>query len=472
MSATLRISGLLALFALGCNGPGSKVGRGGTGGAGPADTGGSSGGSATGGSTGGSKGTGGSIETGGSPGTGGAQGGEGGRDAAAADAAQDARAGAEAPVASGSFPKVDTFDVEACHDLDIAVGHTVVGVATNPGVANFYGKDGKLAYKTQPFPGAAVGDAHISWDESSKRFFFSTLQAKGGDAAWISVSTDETGKSWTPPAKVMGPTSLDNPQLVVTSDKVALLVFDCVFTMDKSAVLEANGQPIPSVKNCGIKHTDQTYAVDYGPTVPATAYFAVMSDDAHFNWISVEGTPKAGNVKLTQHMVALSKPFTRIPAFPGVTAFGGMVTRNSGNMAEWNAGHLWWSQSGKCGADVCPRMFEVNTETGVARDFDFALPGFTLWSCAPGLDKDGNMFALMAQTNSTTPVSLAVGGMTAAGGMIKPQTVWKGTGDFPAPQFGDFFDAAQDPVDGTVWAVGNYAANGKCGARVVHVAAQ
>jgi hypothetical protein len=270
----------------------------------------------------------------------------------------------------------------------------------------------------------------------------------------------------------MGPTNLDNPQLVVTSDKVSLLVFDCVYTMDKAAVLAANGQPLASISTCGIKHTDQTYAVDYGTSVPATAYFAVMSDASHFNWVSVEGTPKAGNVKMTQHPVALSRPFTPIPAFPGVMAFGGMVTRNSGNMAEWHAGHLWWSQSGRCGADVCPRMFDVNTETGVLRDFDLAMPGTTLWSAAPGIDKDGNMFALMAQTNASTPISLAVGGMTREGALIPPQSAWKGTGTFPAPQFGDFFDAAQDPMDGSVWAVGNYAAGGDCGARVVHITAQ
>src|SRR6185369_5673595 len=151
--------------------------------------------------------------------------------------------------------------------------------------------------------------------------------------------------------------------------------------------------------------------------------------------------------------VALAKPITRVPAFPGVNAFGDQLTRNSGNMAEWHNGHLWWSQSGKCATGVCPRMFDVNTATGAFRDFDFAMPGTTLWSCAPGIDKDGNMFALMAQTNATTPLSLAVGGMTTAGALLPPQTVWKGTGLFPAPEFGDFFDAAQDPVDGTVWAV-------------------
>jgi hypothetical protein len=455
---------LVSFFCAGvlaCNGPG----RGASG-----DAGGTPGGDGDGGSGGG--GTGERGMGGASAGRGGG-GGSSARDAAPElDAAADARTAADAPVTSGGFPAIETFDVEACHDLDIAAGPTVVGVATNPGVVNFYTKKGALAYKTEPFPGAGMGDAHLSWDQSSRRFFFSTLQAKGGDAAWLAVSTDETGKTWSPPARVMGPTDLDNPQLVVTSDKVSLLVFDCVYTMDKDAVIAANGKPIASTSSCGIKHTDQTYAVDYGPDVPATAYFAVMSDDAHFNWITVEGTPKAGNVKLTQHMVALSRPFTRIPAFPGVTAYGGMVTRNSGNMAEWHAGHLWWSQSGKCGADVCPRLFDVNTETGVLRDFDLALPGNVLWSCAPGIDKDGNMFALMAQTSASTPLSLAVGGMTTGGKLIAPQTVWKGTATFPAAEFGDFFDAAQDPVDGTVWALGNYAANGKCGARVVHITAQ
>jgi hypothetical protein len=419
--------------------------------------------------TGGSAGAGGAV--GGASGSGG-RGGAGGASAPDTGVPDVAMAPPDVAPGSARFPKVDSFDVDACHDLDIAVGPTVVGVATNPGVANFYMKSGALAYKTNPFPGAGVGDAHISWDHSSRRFFFSTLQNKGGDAAWIAVSTDETGKAWTTPARVMGPTSLDNPQLVVTSDKVALLVFDCIYTMDKQAVMTANGQPIPSTSSCGIKHTDQTYAVDYGPDVPATAYFAVMSDDAHFNWITVEGTPKAGNVKMTQHMVAVSTPFKRIPAFPGVTAYGGLVTRNSGNMAEWHAGHLWWSQSGKCGAgglDVCPRLFDVDTATGVLRDFDFALPGAALWSCAPGLDKDGNMYALMAHSNAATPLGLAVGGMTNTGAMIPPQPVMKGVGTFPAEQFGDFFDAAQDPVDGTVWAVGNYAASGKCGARVVHI---
>jgi hypothetical protein len=474
---------LVVAFVAGCNpsngrgtaaagGTAGGTSTGGTGG--PGGTGGAAG-AATGGS-GGTAGTGGAGTGGGGAGTGGGEGradggGRGPSDArVAADAAVD-RAAPAGDLPAGKLPRVDTFDVDACHDLDIAVGPSVVGVATNPGVANFYMKSGALAYKTTPFPGASVGDAHISYDASAKRFFFSTLQSRNGmDGAFISVSADDTGRTWSAPARVMGPTDLDNPQLVVTSDKVCLLVFECVYTMDKSAVL-AGGASIPSVSSCGIRHTDQTYGVDYGPQVPSTCYFAVMSDDQHFNWISVDGTPAGGDVKLVQHPTALATRFTRVPAFPGVTAFGGLVTRNSGNLAEWFGGHLWWSQSGRCGADVCPRMFEVDTATGTLTDFDVGLPGFTLWSAAPGIDKDGNMYALMAQSNATTPLSLAVAGVTAGGAKIPPQTVFKGTGTFPAEQFGDFFDAAQDPVDGTVWGVGNYAKNGACGARVVHVTA-
>jgi hypothetical protein len=50
--------------------------------------------------------------------------------------------------------------------------------------------------------------------------------------------------------------------------------------------------------------------------------------------------------------------------------------------------------------------------------------------------------------------------------------VVKGTGLFPADEFGDFFAASQDPTDGSVWAIGNYAKNGTCGAQVVHIVAQ
>jgi len=105
-------------------------------------------------------------------------------------------------------------------------------------------------------------------------------------------------------------------------------------------------------------------------------------------------------------------------------------------------------------------------------DFDFSLPGSTLWSCATGFDKDGNVFGIMAQANATTPLGIAVGGMTNTGALIPPQNVVMGTGVFPPSDFGDFWAASQDPADGTVWGVGHFAKNGACGARVVHIIPQ
>jgi hypothetical protein len=391
----------------------------------------------------------------GPPATGGASGtaglaGTGGRGGAADAGRRDGRVADAPSVAdtrpgSAAFPRVTAFDVDACHDLDIAVSPTLVAVATNPGLLAFYNKNGTLAFRVQPFMGPSIGDAHVVWDQSSRRWFFSTLQSRNGDGAFVYASLDETGRRFTPDARLAGVTDLDNPQLVVTTDKVSMLVFDNVYTMDKATVMAGQTPELPSIKSGPIQHTDQTYGVDYGAEVPSTAYFTVMSDNSHFNWISVDGTFKGGNVVLTQHKLAVSRPFTAIPPFPGVTAFGNRVTRNSGNLGMWDRGRIVWSQSGRCGADVCPRVFLVDTTANTMVDFDLALPGNVLWSAATGFDRDGNLFALMAQSSGTTPLGLAVGGYSNGGALIPPQPVVKGTGLFPAEEFGDFFAASQDP---------------------------
>jgi hypothetical protein len=224
--------------------------------------------------------------------------------------------------------------------------------------------------------------------------------------------------------------------------------------------------------NCGIKHDDQTYGVDYGPNVPSTCYFTVMADASHFNYVTVDGTPAANNVMMQQHQLAVTG-FKEVSPFPGVTAFGGAVTRASGALGMWNGNHLVWSRTGMCGTDICARVFDVDTQAGSLKNYDFTVAGSSMWSATVGLDSSNNIFTLIAQTSSTIPISLAVGGVSASGAVIKPQIVQQGNGAFPADQFGDFFASSQDPVDGSVWAVGNYASgSNKCGARVVHIVAK
>jgi hypothetical protein len=105
-------------------------------------------------------------------------------------------------------------------------------------------------------------------------------------------------------------------------------------------------------------------------------------------------------------------------------------------------------------------MFDVDTTSEAVKDFEFTVAGASLWSAAPTADFAGNMWTLLAQVSPTTAPSLAVAGMSAAGVRTEPKIVFQGTApDVTAQQggdWGDFFDCAQDPLDGSAWCIGNY----------------
>jgi hypothetical protein len=126
-------------------------------------------------------------------------------------------------------------------------------------------------------------------------------------------------------------------------------------------------------------------------------------------------------------------------------------------------------------------MFHVRTDTGDETDFDFSVPDVYVWSGAPGVDKNGNMWTLMSESSTSLNPSLAVGGYSAAGKKTEPQIAFRGTmPDVTKSTFGDwgdFFACDQDPADGTVWCIGNY--GGKPGrnncptpSKIVHITPQ
>jgi hypothetical protein len=125
-------------------------------------------------------------------------------------------------------------------------------------------------------------------------------------------------------------------------------------------------------------------------------------------------------------------------------------------------------------------MFHVRTDANTESDFDFAAPNQYVWSAAPGVDKNGNMWALMSESSTSLNPSLAVGGYSAGGMKTEPQIVFKGTmPDVTGTTFGDwgdFFACDQDPTDGSVWCIGNYggaAVNGcPTPAKLVHITTQ
>jgi hypothetical protein len=478
-------TGLALGMLMGCQQSGSNAGGTGAGGS-RAGSGGSGGRGGTGGTAGGMGATGGGVSTGGAGATGGAAtGGAGGSAGGGATGGSPVEPPRDAPptgsdvgaadVPSGpvAFPQVTSFDSEACHDLDIAVSPTLVGVATNPGVVYFYDKTGKLSHKVAPYPGGSVGDSHLVWDDSSKRWFFSSLQGDGGS---IAVSRDETGRTWTAPAVVMTDPDMDNPNLGVTADKVILQNYGCLYTMDKDVVMAGTSRTLTPMRNCGLSRDDQIYGVDNGSPVPSTAYFVdLASGRRSLNWISVEGTPKAGNVVVTPHMLPV-KTIVQYPVFPGVPQPGGTRLRNSGVCAEWHAGTLAWAKGVKCGELACARAFVVDTGANTLREFDFSLPELNVWSAAPGIDRKGNVWFYMAVSSETKQLSLALAGVSAGGAVIPPKIVVNGTAPMDAGSFGDFFDGAQDPADGSVWFVGHYGtpkpSGSFCMSRVAHVVAE
>jgi hypothetical protein len=352
-----------------------------------------------------------------------------------------------------AFPKVDVFEADACHDLDIAVGPTLVATATNSGHMVFYKKDGTQDH-VHDFS-AGCGDQHIQWDDASQRWFLSVMNC--GPHVLVFASLDPQGQQWTPTLTVTLTSGLDDVQLSVTTDKVLLENADCVFPLDKSVVLAGKTAALTPTGSCGIARQEQVWAVHSGHPEPSTAYYCTMSDDGHLNWISVDGT--GTNIKVQQHPTPISG-FTTFPVGPGIPQPGGTKLRASGALGMWHNNELWCSFVDQCQGMSCQRMFHVRTDKNTETDFDFSAPNVFVWSGSPGIDKNGNMWTLMSESSTTLNPSLAVGGLSASGTRTDPRIVFQGTmPDVTGATFGDwgdFFACDQDPTDGSVWCIGNY----------------
>lgn len=135
----------------------------------------------------------------------------------------------------------------------------------------------------------------------------------------------------------------------------------------------------------------------------------------------------------------------------------------------WNAGHLAWSHTEGCGTVSCGRMFDIETASGTVTQYDLGIPGTFVWSAAPGIDSLGNTSVIMSEMVPSTQPGLAVGGRSATGQIVMPGVVVSGVEPYAADRWGDYFAAAQDPVDGSLWMTGMYAAAGNYGIAVVHV---
>jgi hypothetical protein len=504
-TTSLRWSALVMVLplSLACGAATKGAGPGGSGGAGSGEGGASAGGSPGSGGkgTGGAAGGGGAA-TGGASGSGGGGGSGAGNDASAGGGSGSGGSGGGSPPdaraadtavtsppdtrpATGD-PELQMFDSPCLGtpDPDVAAGPTLIGTAIQWN-AHFFKRDGTLDhnYKWSALRGSLVSDTHIVYDNPSKRWYMTTIVSLGGGRFGVQfmVSGDENARDWKLSIPIEMPRLIDDPQPTVTSDKVVITESGkCVWVLDKAALMAGNA-PLVKETSCMVAQNNQVAAVKFGPQPPSTAYAIVMSDSTHINWLSVEGTPAAGNVMLTEHKLAV--PMVNEVPLAGITQ-NNLAGLESGQVkAMWHRGHLTWSKTVRCPSGSCIRTFDVDTTANTVTSNDFALDATQLFYGVPGLDGAGNAWVLAAATKKDGFVGLALAGRSVSGQLFAPRQIVMGGAGIAGSgliRFGDYFSAAQDPTDGTLWMIGQYATATKTslnpenntGCKVVHVTAR
>jgi hypothetical protein len=436
-------------------GPGGGAGNGAQGGAAPG------GGSGTGGAAGAS-----GAPGGGSGGATGTAGSAGGRDAA--PPADSAAARDAAPLVSVPGPVPATMQMfnSPClstPDPDVAAGPTLVGTAIQWN-AYFFKKDSGMLdhmYKWTALQGRLVSDTHIVFDSTSRRWYITTIVglAGGNFGVQIMVSTDENATAWAASVPATKTSLIDDPMPTITSDKVVITEHGpCIWVLDKG-LLQAGNAPVVPPTTCATRQNNQIYAVKYGLQVPTTAYGITGVDSSTLNWIAVDGTPAANDVRVTEHQVKVAT-YSEVPVFGGLRQ-NNLDLESPGVKAMWDQGHLVWTKTLRCPAGMtgCTvmRLFDVDTAANTIRSTDYTLPSTQLFNGAAGIDKLGNVWILAGQAVTTGSVGLALMGHTATGMNYAPSIIVPGGAALSGNRYGDYAAAAQDPVDGSLWFINEYA---------------
>jgi hypothetical protein len=363
----------------------------------------------------------------------------------------------------GTDPALQMFDSPCLSvpDPDVAAGPTLVATAIQWN-AYFFTREGKLdhMYKWGALRGSLVSDTHIVYDVTTKKWFMTTIVSLGNNTYGVQfmVSTDENATAWKLSIPIEMPRLIDNPQPTVTSDKVVITESGkCVWAVDKAALIAGNAPTVQSI-TCNLGQNNQVAAVKYGGEPPSTGYAIVMSDSTHVNWISTEGTPTANNLKVTEHKLTVPQ-INEVP-LSGITQASKPGLESGQVKAMWQNNHIVWSKTFRCPAGSCIRNYDVDTAANTISATDFTLEGTQLFYGVPGLDKAGNTWVLAAATKTDGFVGLALAGRSPTGQLYQPKQIVMGLSAIAGSgfvRFGDYFSAAQDPVDGSLWLIGQYA---------------
>ncbi len=457
-------------------GKGGSISAGGT-------SGGTSGGSGA--AMGGTSGDGGAATAGASP-----SGGASGSSGTAGGSGMGSGGTAGGSALTGGPPLVQSFDTNCLGvpDPDVAAGNDLFGMV-GQWTAYFYNKKTGAAdhqYTWKALQGSTISDTHIVFDMPSQRWFMTTILQNVTGAAYgvqVMVSTDASASSWKVSVVAHDTELIDNPQPTVSTDKV-LLVFhgNCAWVVDKPDLYNGNAAVVQPT-SCSLMSADNWVAVKYGGMPPSTAYAVTLADSSTLSWLAADGTHAANNVKIQVHNITVPK----VNAPPlwgngGVTVNGNSIEAGEVK-AMFQNGHIYWAKTTMCNGSTCERLFDIDTATNTAKTHDFSFAGNQLWFGVPGVDKAGNVWMLASSSTTKGPIGLALMGVYNSGSTYDPNTIVMGTAQInngsATTRWGDYYSAAQDPIDGSTWMIGQYGGGpaklnpeSNAGCKVVHVTPQ
>lgn len=328
-------------------------------------------------------------------------------------------------------------------------------------IANFLGTD--------PAFGNSCGDPVIVFQPVAQRWFFSCNQ---GDPSVVRVAVSKTADpsnpanwyKWITQAQSHIP-FLDGPKILVTSDK--FMVYggsdgsgDELFVFPLSSAI-AGTLPNPVVfqmDTLGLgSYTRKSAIYQNAASVQATGYF-IGHANGQFTALKVAGSPSAPTLT---NIVLGADQTTPIPAnqppIPGGTLDGQILGDVVGAAVMENRtsdGHTVIAFSGQQGCSSAPTrycayrdVYDLTTST-LTRG-SFGLPStFDVTVGSVGIDAAGNLFMAYTQSNATTAAAVGAAG-PAWNTIVAPGGVNAVATNSTPERIGDYYNAVQDPSDGS-----------------------
>ncbi|WP_218080120.1 hypothetical protein [Anthocerotibacter panamensis] len=188
--------------------------------------------------------------------------------------------------------------------------------------------------------------------------------------------------------------------------------------------------------------TMQFYRVTGVPTSTTNATLTTGSSVT----VASSSTPPSG---------AQSGSSTRIS--PGDTRLLDATFRNG---ALWTAHNTGCTFTGSSTTFSCARLLRFNNVAGtptVAQDARYGLSGFYYYFPALRTDASDNMGVAFTRTGTSEQPNLRFGGLRAGSASFESTVVFATSGAaYTGTRWGDYFGAAFDSADGSIWFIGEY----------------